>query len=104
MELLSIREPVHHAAMNGSEGNGESIRLGSPSMADPDELALLRRMLGRMKGDWLIECADSGPLALQKMFESPFDVVVSNFLMPKMNGAQLFEQVMKHFPEGDRQC
>jgi HD-like signal output (HDOD) protein/CheY-like chemotaxis protein len=66
---------------------------------NPDELALLRRMLGRMKGDWIIECADNGPLAIQKMFQSPFDVVVSNFLMPNMNGAQLLEQVMKHFPQ-----
>ena len=52
-----------------------------------------------MKGDWIIECADNGPLAIQKMFQSPFDVVVSNFLMPNMNGAQLLEQVMKHFPQ-----
>jgi HD-like signal output (HDOD) protein len=66
---------------------------------NPDELALLRRMLGRMKGDWIIECADTGPQALQKMFESPFDVVVSNFHMPKMNGAELLEQVMKRFPQ-----
>ncbi|MEO8426315.1 MAG: response regulator [Verrucomicrobiota bacterium] len=66
---------------------------------NPDELALLRRMLGRMKGDWMIEGAGDGPLALQKMFQSPFDVVVANFLMPKMNGAQLLEQVMKHFPQ-----
>ncbi len=59
----------------------------------------LQRLLRPMRHEWGMEFVTSGPLALERMAQSPFDVVVSDMRMPGMNGAQLLNEVMKRHPQ-----
>ena len=64
-------------------------------LVDDEQPALdaLRSRLHRMSGKWEVECADSGPLAIEQMQRQPYDVIVSDLRMPGMDGAQLLEIV-----------
>jgi HD-like signal output (HDOD) protein len=66
---------------------------------DPDELARICDDLQRAEPEWQIDHAESGRQALQMMFRTSYDVIVSDFLMPKMEGAQLLKTVMKQSPQ-----
>jgi len=59
----------------------------------------LKRMLRSMRGEWDMEFAESGELALDRLAELPVDVVVSDMRMPGMDGAALLTEVRKRYPE-----
>jgi HD-like signal output (HDOD) protein len=65
---------------------------------EPNVLQGLQRMLRPMRQEWEMEFADSGAQALAKLSEHPFDVVVSDMRMPKMDGNQLLTEVMQKHP------
>ena len=68
---------------------------------DDDDLVLqgLRRMLRPLREEWDMEFVASGSQALECMARQPFDVVVSEMVMPGMSGAQLLTEVMARHPE-----
>jgi len=66
---------------------------------EPLVLQGLQRMLRPMRNDWEMDFVPSGALALQRMAQTPFDIVVSDMCMPGMNGAQLLTEVMKRYPK-----
>ncbi len=66
---------------------------------NPEEIERLREMLTLVNKEWEVEFAESGEEALKIMAKSPFDVVVSDMRMPKMDGAELLGTVMEHYPE-----
>ncbi|MDR4498588.1 MAG: response regulator [Candidatus Scalindua sp.] len=59
----------------------------------------LKRMLRKMRYEWDTEFATSGEEALNFMSQSPFDVVVSDMRMPRMDGVELLDTVMEQYPE-----
>ena len=59
----------------------------------------LRRALHGMRAEWEMHFVESAEAALQILDEMPFDVVVSDMRMPKMDGAQLLEQVKLRHPD-----
>jgi len=61
-------------------------------------LFALRRLLRCHRDLWDVEFAESGQLALQKMDERPFDVIVSDMRMPGMDGPELLAEVRKRHP------
>ena len=61
-------------------------------------LAALRRLLRSHRDLWDVDFAESGQLALQKMDERPFDVIVSDMRMPGMDGPELLAEVRKRHP------
>jgi HD-like signal output (HDOD) protein len=65
---------------------------------DPSVLDGLRRMLRPMHNEWDLAFAASGQEALDLMGRQPVDVIISDMRMPKMNGAQLLEEVQKRYP------
>ncbi|MDR4499413.1 MAG: response regulator [Candidatus Scalindua sp.] len=65
----------------------------------PEILRGLRRVLETIDGEWDFEFATSGEEALNIMSKSPFDIVMSDMRMPKMNGVELLDIVMKRYPE-----
>ena len=68
---------------------------------DDEEMVLqgLQRSMRAMRNDWDMTFVDSGAKALAFLEMTPVDVVVSDMRMPGMNGAQLFDEVMKRFPQ-----
>jgi HD-like signal output (HDOD) protein len=61
-------------------------------------LDALRRMLRYMRREWDTEFVLSGGDALERLAARPFDVVVSDMRMPRMDGARLLEEVRRKFP------
>ena len=58
----------------------------------------LQRQLHGMRNEWKMNFMDSGAKALEFMAANPVDVVVSDMMMPVMDGAQLLTEVMKRHP------
>src|SRR5258706_10450200 len=65
---------------------------------EPMVLEALRRMLRPLSGEWDMAFVDSGQKALELMDQLPFDVVIAEMRMPRMNGAKLLTEVWKRFP------
>ena len=59
----------------------------------------LRRSLRSRRGDWDMTFVTSGAEALERLAESPYDVIVSDMRMPGMDGAELLTHVSKCHPE-----
>jgi HD-like signal output (HDOD) protein/ActR/RegA family two-component response regulator len=65
---------------------------------EPLILGALRRMLRTNRDLWDMSFVDSGEAALALIRDRPCDVIVSDFRMPGMNGAQLLEHVRREHP------
>lgn len=59
----------------------------------------LRRALHGMHREWDMHFVDSGAAALQALDEQPYDAIISDMRMPKMDGAQLLEHVKQRHPD-----
>jgi putative nucleotidyltransferase with HDIG domain len=65
---------------------------------DTNVLEGLRRVLRTLQHDWEMHFAASGAEALRIMEAMPMEIVIADAGVPDMNGLQLLEQVMNHFP------
>jgi CheY-like chemotaxis protein len=65
---------------------------------EPRVLDGLRRMLRSRRREWSLHFAMSGDEALEQLAELPFDVIVSDMRMPRMDGATLLGIVQESFP------
>ncbi len=66
---------------------------------EPNVLQGLRRMLFELEGEWELVFAQSGEEALERMRETPVDVVVSDMRMPGMDGAELLKRIQSSYPD-----
>lgn len=66
---------------------------------EPKVLQGLQRQLRVMRHEWEMSFVESGPQALEFMQTAAVDVVVSDMVMPVMDGAELLGQVMKRHPQ-----
>ena len=62
----------------------------------------LRSRLRRLSGKWTMEFVDSAALAIERMQERAYDVVVTDMRMPVMDGAALLEIVSARWPQAIR--
>lgn len=58
----------------------------------------MQRQLHSMRHEWQMSFKESGPKALEFMTASPVDVVVTDMMMPGMDGAQLLTEVRDRYP------
>lgn len=67
---------------------------------DDEPLVLhgLRRALRAMGEEWEMSFVESGEEALEVLAREPFDAVITDMRMPRMNGAQLLEKVKLRHP------
>ena len=80
---------------------------------EPRVLTGLQRQLHSLRNEWEMRFATSGAEALTLLGQSPADVIVTDMMMPVMDGAQLLEHVLKRHPNtirivlsghSDREC
>lgn len=65
---------------------------------EPQVLDGLRNLLWRHRRRWEMEFALGGPAALQELERAPCDVIVTDMLMPGMDGAELLHEVKDRWP------
>ena len=65
---------------------------------DTEILALLKAKLSPMQYEWDIHLAEGGRPAIALLQRSTFDVIVSDLLMPGIDGISLLNAVMKKYP------
>jgi HD-like signal output (HDOD) protein len=65
---------------------------------EPNVIQSIRRMLHSTRNEWDMQFANSGREALDVLAQEPFDVVVTDMRMPKMDGAQLLTEIKDRFP------
>jgi YesN/AraC family two-component response regulator len=65
---------------------------------EPRILGGMRRMLRTYRDRWDMSFAEGGEAALVALRDRPCDVIISDYRMPGMNGAQLLEHVRSEFP------
>lgn len=67
---------------------------------DDEERVLdgLRRMLRSMRNEWEMSFFNRGQDALNAMQSQAYDVIISDMMMPGMNGAELLKAVREHHP------
>jgi len=58
----------------------------------------LRQILEPQKGQWDMAFAQGGEAALMLLDATPFDVVVSDIAMPRMDGAALMKTICERYP------
>lgn len=59
----------------------------------------LRRVLRKMSDQWEMEFVSSGADALTRLDEQPFDLIVTDMVMPGMNGVELLREVRRRYPK-----
>lgn len=69
---------------------------------EAQELDRYRAMFAGTQPEWELGFAASGKEALKGMFQQPFDVVVSDYSMPEMDGVELLTLVMQRYPRAVR--
>lgn len=69
---------------------------------EPNILQGLQRMLRPMRHVWEMAFAGSGAEALAMLAEQPFDIVITDMRMQRMNGAQLLTSVASLYPQTAR--
>lgn len=63
-----------------------------------DEIEVARSLRRLLRREFNIEFAQSGAEALQRLERAPVDLVLSDFRMPNMNGAQLMCEIKQRWP------
>ncbi len=66
---------------------------------EPRILAGFQRQFHAQRAEWTMRFANSGAEALTMLNQAPADVLVTDMMMPGMDGAQLLEQVVKLHPD-----
>src|SRR5687768_13635606 len=66
---------------------------------DADVLELYREILGRLASQPEIHTAPSGARALALLESEPFNLLISDLNMPKMDGLQVLSIVRRKFPQ-----
>jgi HD-like signal output (HDOD) protein/CheY-like chemotaxis protein len=65
---------------------------------EPKVLQGLQRQLYGMRNEWTMQFANNGQQALEAMAAKEMDVIVTDMMMPGMDGAQLLTEVSKKHP------
>ncbi len=78
-------------------------RAPSILIVDDEELVLLSlREMFSLESDYFVIAASHPRQALREVERTPLDVVISDYLMPEMNGVEFLKEVMRLQPEAVR--
>ena len=65
---------------------------------EPLVLQGIQRMLRGMREQWDMDSADGGQVAVDYLAQAKYDVVVTDMMMPGMNGAEVLDYVRQVSP------
>lgn len=68
-------------------------------IVDDEDIVLKSCLRVLQKLDYEIETAYSGQTALDQLDKKKYDIVVTDLMMPGMDGMQLLEEIKKRYPE-----
>src|ERR1039458_4997196 len=66
---------------------------------EPRVLQGLQRQLRGMRQEWDMHFVEGGRPALAFMSTQPVDIIVTDMMMPGMDGSQLLGEVLQHHPQ-----
>lgn len=66
---------------------------------EPLVLQGLQRTLHSMRAEWDMTFVGGGDEALEALQRQPYDAIITDMRMPRMDGAQLLEKVKERYPE-----
>jgi HD-like signal output (HDOD) protein len=69
---------------------------------DARELERYRELFADLVPEWELGFAPNGKEAIRQMFQAPYDVVVTDYSMPEMDGSELLDLVMQRYPRAVR--
>jgi HD-like signal output (HDOD) protein/ActR/RegA family two-component response regulator len=69
---------------------------------EPKVVQAIRQLLLNMGDQWTVDCATSAAEALQILALRPINIIISDLVMPGMDGAQLLSEVMLRYPHTTR--
>jgi len=98
----SEKEDMATDMLNGDAGTGSVIPGVGPTVLLVDDEPNLRRILSAVlaRDGYNIVIADGGRDAIKKAKQQPrLDLLVTDFLMPDMNGLQVLEAIRKQHPD-----
>lgn len=85
--------------------NSDSEKTGATRsrllFVDDESLVLqgLQRTLHSMRGQWDMTFIGGGEEALETLARQPYDAIITDMRMPRMDGAQLLEKVKELYPQ-----
>lgn len=68
-------------------------------IVDDEDIVLKSCLRILQKLDYEVETAYSGQTALDQLEKKKYDIVVTDLMMPGMDGMQLLEEIKKHYPD-----
>ena len=109
---LGRGDDVFHSAAVGTAASPR-CRAGGGVIATPESpmmrilfvddevnvLQAMQRAMHGMRNEWSMEFVSSGAAALDRLAQSPADVIVTDMRMPGMDGWQLLTEVKKLYPQ-----
>ena len=83
-------------------GNGSGIGAMRVLLIEDD--ASVRRIVRKMleRGRHEVTEAENGRVGLDRLRDSAFDLVITDIVMPEMDGLETLIELRKHYPDGDR--
>ena len=63
-----------------------------------DEIQVAKALCRLLRRSFAVEVVQSGSAAISRLEQHPVDLVLSDFRMPGMDGAELLSEVMKRWP------
>jgi PAS domain S-box-containing protein len=97
--LRATEEPAHEAAANArpeEQTRGRALRILA---VDDDPIVLLNTAATLADMGHEVLQADSGPAALDVLASEPVDLLLTDYTMPKMTGAELIERARQTLPD-----
>ena len=100
--VFEIRLPVRQAEFVDDGDAADEAQPTRPQQIlvvedEPDVAQMLAEVLGTLDHEATI--AESGKVALEKLADKAFDLILSDMRMPDMDGKALFEVIKERYPE-----
>lgn len=96
---FTVRLPMAHVASKAGDARASGRLPVQTDILIVEDDALVRRAYQRTFRGMKLRFAENGAIALREIIQKKPDLIVSDLLMPEMNGIELFEVVGARWPD-----